>query len=197
LAFTGTGTGGYRGDWIAARPGVYQFVVRAEGTTSGNARFTRAKILTAGVWAGGDRPFDPPGGGHHGGGRDAESCGVLLCVLEQITKSPKLLERLKELGFDVHGLRHCIEAECKRKGRIMEGKQVTTEAHDTWKTLSRAAEIDRLITTLGAPGLADVKVLEAPKTAPVKRKPRLEGAKGNQFVLEEDANKGKGGKTKR
>ncbi len=197
LPFLRTTGGEYRGDWTAARPGVYQFVVHAEGTTSGNARFTRAKILTAGVWAGGDRPFDPPGGGPGSGGKDDVSCGMLLCLIEHVMKSPKLVERLKEVGFDLVSLRRCIETQCRKGGRAVEGQHSAIEAQDDWRTLSLAAEINRLITTLGEPGLAELKVLEAAKTVPVKRKPKLKGRTGNLFVLEDDTGHGKGSKKDR
>ena len=169
-------------------------MVHAEGTTSGNARFTRAKILTAGVWAGGDRPFDPPGGGPGSGGKDDVSCGVLLCLIEHVMKSPKLVERLKEVGFDLVSLRRCIEIQCRKGGRVVEGQHSAIEAQDDWRTLSHAAEINRLITTLGEPGLAELKVLEAAKTVPVKRKPKLKGRTGNLFVLEDETGHGKGSK---
>jgi len=49
LTFSKTGPGAYAADWPTSRPGVYKFVVRAEGYTSGNTHFMREKVLTAGV----------------------------------------------------------------------------------------------------------------------------------------------------
>jgi hypothetical protein len=188
LRFTRASAGDYRADWTTTRPGVYQFVIRAEGRTTSNARFTRAKELTAGVWAGGDRPFDPIGGSDRPGGNDGkgdEYCKTILCLIEHVMKSPTLQERFKAIGFDLDSLRRCIETQC-RKGRTMEGKTVDSATPDLWQTLSRAPEFSRLITTLASSGLAELKVLEAAKTKPVRRKPKLESSSGNMFVLPED-----------
>ena len=62
LPFSASDDGAYTADWITSQPGVYQFVIRAEGRTTGNARFSREKILTAGVWMGGDLAIRPPDG---------------------------------------------------------------------------------------------------------------------------------------
>lgn len=57
--FTDLGDGTYALDWPLKRPGAHRFVVHAEGRTSGGDPFTREKVLTASVWRGGDRPWEP------------------------------------------------------------------------------------------------------------------------------------------
>jgi hypothetical protein len=189
LPFSHTSAGEYRADWRTMRPGVYQFVIRAEGRTTGNARFTRSKVLTAGVWAGGDRPFDPIGGGDQGGGRNAKDdayCGTILCMIEHVMRSPVLQERFKAMGFDLDSLRRCIETQCQKGRTTVEDKRAEAATPDEWRTLSRSPEFSRLITSLASSGLAEMKVLEAAKTTPVKRKPKLEGSDENMFVRPDD-----------
>jgi hypothetical protein len=57
--FTDLGDGTYALDWPLKRPGAHRFVVQAEGRTSGGDPFTREKVLTASVWRGGDKPWEP------------------------------------------------------------------------------------------------------------------------------------------
>lgn len=186
LPFSRASAGDYRGDWTTTRAGVYQFVIHAEGRTTGNARFTREKVLTAGVWAGGDRPFDPIGGGDQGGGssgKDDGYCKTILCLIEQVMKSPVLQERFKAMGFDLDRLRRCIETQCQRGRTTVEGKHVEAAIPDEWRTLNRSPEFSRLITALASSGLAEMAVLEAAKTTPVKRTPKMEGSNENMFIL--------------
>ena len=71
--FTDLGNGSYQLDWPLKRPGAHRFVVHAEGRTSGGDPFTREKLLTAGVWRGGDKPWEPIEGSDddkHGRNRD-------------------------------------------------------------------------------------------------------------------------------
>lgn len=188
LPFSRTSAGEYVADWMTRRPGVYQFVVRAEGRTTGNARFTRTKVLTAGVWAGGDRPFDPIGG-QQGSSGNTEFCELILCLIEQAMKSPRLEERFKEIGFDLNRLRRCVEIQCRKGQTPMEGQRVAPEASEEWRTLARSPEFNELISTLVSSGLAELKLLDAPKTQPVPRKARMEGSDENMFVLPEDRKK--------
>lgn len=189
VPFSHTSAGGYGADWRTTRPGVYQFVIRAEGRTTGNARFTREKVMTAGVWAGGDRPFDPIGGAGHGGGsngKDDGYCKTILCLIDNVMKSPVLQERFKAMGFDLDSLRRCFETQCQKARTIVEGKRAEAATSDEWRTLGRSTEFGRLITALASAGLAEMKVLEAAKTTPVKRKPKLEGSNENMFIRPED-----------
>ena len=175
-------------------------MIRADGRTSGNARFTREKVLTAGVWAGGDRPFDPIGGGDQGdgsSGKDDGCCKTILCLIEHVMKSPVLLERFKAMGFDLDSLRRCIETQCQKGRTTMEGKRAEAATSDEWRTLSRSSEFSRLITALASSGLAEMKVLEAAKTTPVQRKPKMEGSDENMFLRPEDRVTKKGPTRKR
>ena len=184
LPFTRTSASDYSAKWPTTRPGVYNFAIRAEGRTTGNARFTRAKQLTAGVWAGGDRPFDPVGGGDQGGdgGKDQGSCKTILCFIDFVMKSPVLRERLKRIEFDLEGLRKCIESHCKKEITTVEGKPTATAE---LQTFPRSPEFSRLISTLTSSRLAEIQGVEAAKTTPVKRKPRMEVSNENMFVLPE------------
>ena len=60
--FTDLGSGSYEFSWPLARPGSYRFLVHAEGQTTGGDPFTREKVVTAGVWRGGDKPWEPKEG---------------------------------------------------------------------------------------------------------------------------------------
>lgn len=173
VTFSARSDGDFTANWLATRPGTYQFVIHAEGYTSGNARFTREKVLTAGVWAGGDRPFDPVDGG-----KDDECCKPILCLLESVMKSPEMLERLKAMGLNIDELRKCLRSQ--RKQVTTEGKP-SIEMNPT--VLAHSPELLRLVTALTASNLEDIKVLAAPSTTAIKRKPKKEGMKGNMFVL--------------
>jgi hypothetical protein len=188
LPFSRTSAGDYRADWPTTRPGVYRFRIRAEGRTKGNARFTRDKTLTAGVWAGGDQPYDPIGGGdpNETGGRD-RYCRTILCLLEHVMKSPQLLERVKAMGLDLDGLRRCLERECRRKP-VMEGRRTIEPSRD-WRTLTATPEFARLLGVLASAGLADMSVLEPAKTTPVRRKPKMKGSDANMFLRPEQMTK--------
>jgi hypothetical protein len=189
LPFAPGPAGEYGAQWPTTRPGVYQFLIRAEGRTSGNARFTRAKELTAGVWAGGDRPFDPVGGGSGGTGRDDAHCETMLCLLESAMKSRALRERLKALGLDLNELRRCLESHCGKDHRTTKRQRPTVASSDIWRTLAGTPELARLVGVLASSGLDELKVLEAAKTTPVKRKPKMEGSDENMFLPPEELEK--------
>ena len=184
--------GAYTASWTTTRPGVYSFRVRAEGHTTSNARFAREKVLTAGVWAGGDRPYDPQVDEPHG---DDRFCHLLHCLLAQLDKSDRLQERLKDLGIDPFALRECIAAYCRtdRPDRTVEGVKLTTESRPETATGTRADELRRLLEmpevsdlllALAPGGLADVASRTAAvTTTPVRRRPKLPGTPGNLFLL--------------
>lgn len=184
LPFSQTAAGDYRADWATTRPGVYQFVIHAEGRTTGNARFTREKVLTAGVWAGGDRPFDPVDAGDGGGsGQDDGNCKIILCLVEHVMTSPELQERFKALGIDLESLRKCLETQCRKERTIVEGRRAEVPAPDDWPTLSNTPEFRRLMSAMASVGLSDISMLEAPTTTPVTRRPKLPGSNENMFIL--------------
>ena len=184
LPFSRTSVGDYQADWTTTRPGVYRFTVRAEGRTGGNARFTREKELTAGVWAGGDRPFDPVGGGPNGanGGQDDKWCRTILCIIEHLRQSPRSIERFRAMGVDLEVLRRCIESQCGKGRTVVERKPADVAAADDWQRLRDSPEFARFLITVASLGLGDHKVLEAGATAPVRRRPKMEGSDENMFL---------------
>lgn len=110
--FDELGNGSYQLEWPLKRVGSYRFVVHAEGQTSGGDPFTREKVLTAGVWRGGDKPWEPvenPEGEDrrqpHPG--DDDRLGRLLAEIEE---RPSMRTRLAELGLDVTAVRSAVDA---------------------------------------------------------------------------------------
>ena len=108
LGFSSAGGGAHTATFVTSRSGVYELAIHAEGRTSANAKFSRHKILTAGVWAGGDEPYDPKVDRPEGSGQ----CAWILCILDTVEKSRELQARLKELGLDLGALRKCLEQHC-------------------------------------------------------------------------------------
>jgi hypothetical protein len=170
-------TGDYRGALITTRPGVHRFVVRAAGRTTGGARFTREKVLTAGVWAGGNRPYDP-----QTGGEDRKECTMMLCVLDAIAKSRELQEYAKRLGIDLDELRRCIERHC-RDSRPIEGPRVTpATAVVDWQSIARAPQFASLMSAVARTELTGAERLDAATSTPVKRRPKMKVEEFNMFV---------------
>ncbi|MEX0272020.1 tyrosinase family protein [Leptolyngbyaceae cyanobacterium UHCC 1019] len=181
LPFSQSADGAFHADWLTSRPGIYQFVIRAEGNTTGNARFSREKILTAGVWAGGDQPYNPQTGTEGPAG-----CEWMICMLEALTQSRELRKRLEEIGIDIDTLRKCVEEHCrKEKPRMTEGRRSEIEASDELLRLSQLPEFQRFIAGFMPSGIRDMPLLEAATTVPVVRKPKMEGSDENMFVLPE------------
>ncbi len=58
VVFTSGSAGDYGAEWALTEPGLYRFVVHAEGATSNGSRFSRVKIVTAGVFSGEPKPAD-------------------------------------------------------------------------------------------------------------------------------------------
>ncbi|MBC8019045.1 MAG: tyrosinase family protein [Verrucomicrobia bacterium] len=193
LTFLKTGPGVFTADWVTSRPGVYKFVVRAEGYTSGNTPFMREKVLTAGVWAGGDQPYHPKTDSEDDGG----GCEWMLCLLEQVTESRVLQARLKELGIAVSGLRSCLEKHCRRRSLRMPKERIDISTSAEWRRLQQLPEFQRFAAVLTSAGMADLPVLAAEKTTPVVRKPKLPSTAENMFVLPEQAEQMCKGKKKK
>jgi Common central domain of tyrosinase/von Willebrand factor type A domain len=183
LAFSHSTGDTYTANWSTNLPGVYRFLIRAEGRTSGNARFTREKVLTAGVWAGGDRPYDPKTGDEGG----SDGCKLILCLLEQVSQSRALRGRLKELGIDLSALRKCVEKQC-RKSKVTRSKQQSDLAtSEEWQRLTQIPEFQNLVTNLFSGDIAAQPLLEAGETVPVKRAPKRASTNENLFLLPEQA----------
>jgi hypothetical protein len=177
LPFSVSVDGAYTADWITSQPGVYQFVIRAEGRTTGNARFSREKILTAGVWMGGDLPYNPQTG--TGGG----SCESILCLLDQAAKSKELQSRLKTLGIDLSALRKCIEANCRRRRPAMAEQRKAAVSPEELKEMLKSPEFKKMVAMVDSGRLLDVTMLEGAKTTPVVRKKKMKAVLGNLFVM--------------
>jgi len=181
LPFSRSVDGAFYANWLTNKPGIYQFVIRAQGNTTGNARFSREKVLTAGVWAGGDQPYNP-----QTVTEGAANCEWMMCLLEALTQSRELQKRLEEMGIDINALRQCVEKHCrKEKLEIMEGRRAEMESSDELFRLSQLPEFQRFIAGFMPSGIRNMPLLEAATTVPVVRKPRMEGSDENMFVLPE------------
>jgi hypothetical protein len=177
LPFSASSDGAYTADWITSQPGVYKFVIRAEGRTTGNARFSREKILTAGVWMGGDQPYNPQTG------KDGRTCELILCLLDQLAKSRELHSRLKSLGINLDALRKCVEANCRRRRPAMTELPEKIISPEELEAIMKSPEFKKMVEMVDSGRLLDVRLLEVAKTTPVVRKPKMKGVIGNLFVM--------------
>lgn len=94
------GDGRFLARFTADRAGLYRLRIRAEGHARAGGRFVREKTLSAGTFAGGDRPR-----------RDSDEsglCRVLHCLLDQAGQSPELVRCLERKGLDIKRLRRCL-----------------------------------------------------------------------------------------
>jgi hypothetical protein len=106
LLLTRVPDGSYQAETVASFPGVYSFLVSANGMTSRNAAFTRQQVVTGAVWRGGDEP--PPNSDNHPGrnpGAEAV-CHLMQCIAGSI--GPRLKERLEKDGWAIDRLSECI-----------------------------------------------------------------------------------------
>lgn len=100
--------GVYRGSVDTPMAGVYRVLVRAEGWTLRDERFTRHELRTLPVWRRGDEPPDRPDG------RDGfDLCGLVTCLLED----EGLVKLARERRIDVERLRKCVERHCGGPGK--------------------------------------------------------------------------------
>jgi hypothetical protein len=86
--------------------GVYRVLVRAEGWSLRNDRFTRQELRTLAAWSrGDDRPVPRD---------DAEGldlCGLVTCLLDD----KGLVKLARARGIDVQRLRRCVERQCRER----------------------------------------------------------------------------------
>ena len=107
--------GQFEAEFHTSFPGVYQFRIRAKGTTLSGQPFSREKTLTAAIWRGGDRPSDPVVSGQPGGDH-AIICELLKCFLRKDgILSPEMEKRLKAMGFNIDRARECLSKLCHDK----------------------------------------------------------------------------------
>lgn len=175
----------YRAETVATRSGIYSFLIRAQGRTSGGSRFERQKTLTAGVWAGGDRPYNPQTGSNGDSRSGAECCDWMSCMLEQAAQSKLLRARLEEFGIDVDALLKCMD---RTGGRTVNASNDMTKmpADPQLRQLAELPEFRRLMalaTSVPPPSPA----VEAVRSTPVDRKPKRSGNPDNMFVRPEEA----------
>jgi hypothetical protein len=98
--------GHFAANYTTTIPGVYQFRIRANGTTTRGEMFTREQTLSAGVWRGGDRP---PSRGDEG-----RLCDLIKCLFERGgVIDAELEKRLRVLGIDIDRFRKCLSGFCE------------------------------------------------------------------------------------
>jgi Common central domain of tyrosinase/von Willebrand factor type A domain len=154
--FDELGNGNYQLEWPLQRVGSYRFVVHAEGRTSGGDPFTREKVLTAGVWQGGDKPWEPVENPEGEDKRRPQPPGDdddrLRRLLAEMEESPSMRARLAELGFDLAAVRSALDV-------------APIDTDDLEARLRTASEA-------------------GPLSTPVQRRPKRPGVPGNLFVIE-------------
>lgn len=111
LSFAEVAPGLFEATRMLNQVGVYRYRVMASGKTFRGTDFTRERIVTGAVWAGGDRPpagqDNPPGSGD--GKPGIELCCLLHCLLE-MEGAQKLL---KERGIPPDEFKRCLDRCCK------------------------------------------------------------------------------------
>jgi hypothetical protein len=80
LTLAPAGVGAYEASTIATQTGVYPIRIMAAGRTSRGRLFTRERLRTAAVWAGGDQPPRPP---TKPSDPESRLCSLIECLLEQ------------------------------------------------------------------------------------------------------------------
>lgn len=116
LSFDETQPGYFKANYNKTwQTGVYTFRVRAKGTTLEETAFTREQTLTGGIFYGGNLS-----GGNSDieviidwlRDKDKKICQLLECLLSEKVLSPDFVEALKRKGFNLHGLKECLNGYC-------------------------------------------------------------------------------------
>lgn len=167
-SFAPAGTGLYELTWPLNHPGVFRFVVHAEGRTSGGDPFTREKVLTAGVWQGGDKPWEPKESPEPGRrtkpGKPRwpdDDLAVLHQFIAATERSDPLRARLADAGVELDAVRS-----------VLEEPVVAAAAPD---------EVDNVRAQL----IANAEATAQPLTTPVQRVPKRPGRPGSMFEWED------------
>jgi subtilisin family serine protease len=106
LVLTRVAGGSYEAETIAGFPGVYSFLVSANGMTSRSNPFAREQVVAGAVWRGGDET-PPSSDDHPGHDPGAEVlCRLMRCIAGSI--EPELKERLEKEGWAIDTLRNCL-----------------------------------------------------------------------------------------
>jgi hypothetical protein len=106
LTLAPAGVGAYEASTIATQTGVYPIRIMAAGRTSRGRLFTRERLRTAAVWAGGDQPPRPP---TKPSDPESRLCSLIECLLEQ-RGFARLLDRLE---IDRDQLLKCLSSICR------------------------------------------------------------------------------------
>lgn len=139
IPFGPAGDGRYEASVLATQAGVYRFRILASGTTSRGRPFTRERLRTAAIWAGGDKPPRPP---HQPVDPGDRLCEIIECLLEQ-RGFGRLIERLE---IDRGELLKCLSAVC-RDDRPEAGQRLSTLVRDT----ALASELRRTVRSVDLP----------------------------------------------
>jgi hypothetical protein len=94
---------------VANIPGIYRFLVLANGVTYKGVPFTREQILNAAVFRGGDDPTPTISGDP--GTRDGQLCHLLDCLLKNDSVRKFFVER----GLDVDYITKCVNRFCEER----------------------------------------------------------------------------------
>jgi hypothetical protein len=157
--------GRYAADYPLKLPGQYQILVRAIGRSPSSGTFSREKMLTAGVWVGGDKPWDPLTDKDQDG---REDLGWLRDVMDKLPGSAAVRERLSRAGLDLKGLRDAL----------VPADQPTAESRPEEAPVEDPAARRELVAELTDQARSAVPEL----STPVIRRPKLAGVPGNLFV---------------
>jgi len=101
--------GVFQTSMVANLPGIYRFLVQAQGGTYKAVPFTREQILNAAVY----HEIHNTPGQPDGGVKKADLCRLLSCLLDRQNLTPEYEESLKKQGINLAGIRQCVDAFCK------------------------------------------------------------------------------------
>ncbi|WP_165555543.1 tyrosinase family protein [Kribbella pittospori] len=160
------GDGRYAANYPLTTPGQYQFVVRAVGRSPSNRAFSREKILTAGVWVGGDDPWKPLTDEDRDG---QEDFGRLRDVMDKLPGSAAVRDRLSRAGLDLKGLRDAL---------IAATNQPTAGSKPDDVSVDDPVARRQLVSELTEQARSDTPEL----STAVVRRPKRPGVPGNLFV---------------
>jgi hypothetical protein len=89
----------------------------AKGVTLRGTPFTREQTASVAVWKGGDEPYQPP----RDSGKD-DWCRLLACLLSEKNLTREFEQQLKKAGVNLDGIRRCVEACYRGRGRVRGGQ---------------------------------------------------------------------------